>query len=180
MIDDPVVLETHAGYGVLYNACYRAVQDGIAIEKDTEKAEHLAQQRPEWCVYQADCLDVLKSGGTNHLPINFVDIDPYGEPWHVVDAYLHGRKELPDTWAIVVNDGIRQKLKSGGAWSTGSLHKMVLQYGNHSIYENYLDICQELMTQKASRRGYTLALWAGYYCGHAKQMTHYAAILEKA
>ncbi len=32
---------------------------------------------------------------------------------------------------------------------------------------------------QAARAGYTLTAWAGYYCGHIKQMTHYLAELQR-
>lgn len=179
LIDDPIVLETHAGYGVLYDACYRGVECGIAIDKNSDKAEFLAQQRPTWCVYEADCVAALEGGASNHLPVNFVDLDPYGEPWPVLDAYMLGRDNFPARWVLVVNDGLRQKLKTGGAWSVGSLGNIVAHYGNGYVYENYLDICQEMIKEKAGKIGFNLTRWAGYHCGAMQQMTHYAALLER-
>lgn len=164
----------------MYDACYRDVLDGIAVEKNSDKAEFLSEQRPEWCVYEADCLAVLNGGATNHLPINFVDLDPYGEPWPILDAYLLGRKSFPDAWVLVVNDGLRQKVRMGGAWSVGSLGKMVAEYGNDAIHDNYLKICQKMIKEKAGNVGFNITRWAGYYCGHADQMTHYAALLTRA
>lgn len=51
--------------------------------------------------------------------------------------------------------------------------------GAAQISAHYLEICRELLTNKAAQRGYSLRRWAGYYCGHADQMTHYAAVFEK-
>jgi hypothetical protein len=35
-----------------------------------------------------------------------------------------------------------------------------------------------MLKEKASVVGYDLTRFAGYYCGHAKQMTHYLGVLE--
>ena len=66
-----------------------------------------------------------------------------------------------------------------GGWSVDSLIGIVTEYGNSALYENYLDICQEILQKKAAQRGYALSRWTGYYCGYENQMTHYAAILSK-
>lgn len=179
LVKTPVVLETHAGYGAIYLECYTAVPTGIAIEKNEKKAEHLAEQRPTWCVYEADSVKALAGGLVNHMEINFVDIDPYGEPWPVLDALLDNWQSAPDVWVLVVNDGLRQKLKMSGGWNVGSLGKVVQKYGSAAMYKNYLEICQELVTEKAGKVGFNLSRWLGYYCGHAEQMTHYAALLTR-
>lgn len=108
-----------------------------------------------------------------------MDCDPYGEPWPVLDAFFESEREFPPVLAVVVNDGLRQKLKTGGAWSTHSLAGVVGRYGNQVIYDRYLDICQEMIQEKAGQVGYTLARWAGYYCGYLEQTTHYAAVLTR-
>lgn len=54
---------------------------------------------------------------------------------------------------------------------------MVAKYGN-KLAPIYLDVCRELLSEKAAHRGYKITRWAGYYCGHMDQMTHYAAVLE--
>jgi len=59
------------------------------------------------------------------------------------------------------------------------MREMVEKYGGGYIYAHYPDICKELLTQKASQRGYALARWAAYLCGEGKNMTHYAAVLEQ-
>jgi len=178
-IDRPVVLETHGGIGSIYARCYQDIADGITFEKNEDKAEHLARQRPTWAVYNADCVNALEAGVGAHLPINFVDIDPYGEPWPVIDAYLFSEREFPSLLAIVVNDGLRQNLKISGGWNIYSMGTMVAKYGAAQISAHYLEICRELLSNKAAQQGYSLRRWAGYYCGHSDQMTHYAAVFAR-
>lgn len=178
-IEAPVVMETHGGYGAIFSRCYFGIPDGIVFESKPDKAAALAKQRPAWAVYETDCVMALRSNVGNHLPVNFLDLDPYGEPWPVVDAFFQSDREFPEKIAIVVNDGLRQAVRMNGGWNTRSLVAMVERYGAGQMYKKYLDVCRELLEEKAGQRGYTLTRWAGYYCGHADQMTHYAAILEQ-
>lgn len=175
----PVVMETHAGYGHIFDECYRDVSEGIAFEMNQEKASFLAKQRPTWSVYECDCVSAIAAGAGAHLTVNFLDIDPYGQPWPVVDAFLGSNRNFPETLAIVVNDGLRGKIKINGGWDVESLAGIVSRYGTTVMYKNYLEVCQELIKEKTGQRGYTLTRWAGYYCGHANAMTHYAAVLTK-
>ena len=178
-IEAPVVMETHGGFGSIFLRCYFGIRNGIVFEKKPDKTAVLAKQRPTWAVYECDCETALRSGIGAHLDINFLDLDPYGEPWPILDAHFGSSRPFPHRLAVVVNDGLRQGLKMNGAWNVGSMAGVVSKYGNNALYKNYLEICQELMQEKAGQVGYTLTRWAGYYCGHADQMTHYAAILEK-
>jgi len=177
LINTPVVLETHGGKGGLYNACYTQIPSGVVLEKDPEKIAVLVKQRPAWAVYEGDCVRCLQAGAGAHLPINFLDIDPYGEPWPVMDAFLQSERPHPDILVIVVNDGLMQKLRIG-AWNVGSMQGMVQKYGN-KLHTIYLDVCGELMQEKAAKAGYNLNRFAGYYCGHLDQMTHYLAVLKR-
>lgn len=172
-------METHGGYGKIGAACYFGVERGIVFEKDPAKAEALATQRPTWAVYECDCVAALKAGVGAHLPVNVIDIDPYGQPWDVIDAFWATERKLPDKIGIAVNDGLRLNLKLGKAASVHSLRAAVMKFGAKAIFPNYLDVCQWMMQEKAGQRGYTLTRWAGYYCGHAEQMTHYAAVLVR-
>lgn len=176
-IKSPVVMETHGGNGVLWRRCYDGLPDGVVFEKDPKKASVLGKQRPCWAIYEADCVAAMAEGVGGHLDVNFVDFDPYGEPWPAIDAYFESERPRPDRIAVAVNDGLRQGLKMGRAWGVGSMLEIVKKYGN-DIYQNYLEICRELLEQKAAQRDYKMIRWAGYYCGHAKQMTHYGAIFE--
>lgn len=178
-IPEPMVMETHGGAGKLYEACYGHIEEGVVFEKDEAKLAILGKQRPTWAVYGANCEAAILGGAGAHLPVNFLDVDPYGDPWPVISAFFSSNRPRPKSVAVVVNDGLRQKTRVGGAWDAGSLSEMVLKYGN-GLDAHYLDICQELMESKAAQAGYGLSRWAGYYCGYMDQMTHYLAILEKA
>lgn len=172
-------METHGGNGAIWARCYDELGPGVVMEKDPAKAAHLAKQRPTWAVYECDCEAALRANVGAHVAINFVDFDPYGDPWSVIDAYFRSQRPWPGQLAVAVNDGLRQKLKINGGWEVASITQAVLRHGNHNLYRNYVDICQEMLTEKAGQRGYTLTRWAGYYCGHDKNMTHYGAIFTR-
>jgi hypothetical protein len=174
----PVVLETHAGFGKLFGACYSDVREGMAFEMKPEKAAMVAKQRPTWSVYESDCEKALALGVGDHLAVNFVDFDPYGQPWPAIDAFLESDRPRPARLVFVVNDGLRQKLQLNGGWDVESMREMVERFGNR-LYSIYLDICQLLVKEKAARAGYRLSRWNGYYCGHGNAMTHYAAVLDR-
>jgi len=76
---------------------------------------------------------------------------------------------------IVVNDSLRVKVQDGGAWTSRSLEDIVPEFGN-DLFAHYLEICEELMKRKAAQADYRLSQFAGYYCGHGQQMTHYLAV----
>lgn len=173
-VAQPVILETHGGRGEVYASLYREIAHGVVLEQDPAKADHLALQRPTWAVYETESVAALAGGVGAHLPINVLDVDPYGEPWPVLDAFFTSERAFPADLAIVVNDGLRQKIKLGGAWSVGSLKEIVAEFGNQ-LYPCYLEVCRELLTRKARRRGYRLSGFSGYYCGAMEQMTHYLA-----
>ena len=177
-VDRPVILETHGGAGKLWRAVYAHIVTGVVFEKDQRKAHLLAGQRPSWAVYQGDCIAALEDGAASWLPANLIDIDPYGDPWPVVQAFFASERERPARIVIVVNDGLRQKVKMNGAWSTKSLHQAVERFGNN-MHDRYLDVCAWLMQQEARQAKYAVTRFEGYYCGHAKQMTHYLAVLDK-
>lgn len=178
-VENPIVMETHGGWGSIWRRCYSHLQDGVVFEKNGEKALALARQRPMWAVYEADCEKAIAEGVGFHLPVNFIDLDPYSQPWPIIDSVFQNEDKLPDQLAIAVNDGLRQKLRMGGGWNVGSLVEVVDKYGNAALHDNYLEICQELLTEKAGQLGYELTRWAGYYCGHIDQMTHYAAVFVR-
>jgi hypothetical protein len=176
-IKGPVVLETHGGYGKLFDLCYSQLREGVVFEKHPQKADYLAKQRPTWAVYEADSLMAISERVGNHLPINFLDIDPYGSPWEIINAFFYNWIELPPVLGIAVNDGLRQKLKMQGGWSVGALEEIVSRYGNQGLFKNYKEICQEMLSEKAAQVGYRLDRWVAYYCGYQNQMTHYGAVL---
>ena len=174
----PAVMETHGGAGRLFRACYSDIQRGIVFEKDPEKSSLLAQQRPTWSVYECDCVTALRAGIGSHVQIDILDIDPYGEPWPVLDAFLQSERPLAPTLFIVVNDGLRQKVRLSGGWNVHSLDAVVSRFGN-KLASQYLEVCEYLMKTKATEAGYHLSRFTGYYCGHGGQMTHYLARLDR-
>jgi hypothetical protein len=176
---EPVILETHGGMGKLFARCYSFVKAGVVFETDPEKIMTLVRQRPNWAVYEADCEKAIAAGAADHLAVNFVDLDPYGQPWGVVDAFWKSKRPRPDKIVMVVNDGLRQGLQMKGGWDIESVQPAVEKYGNrlHSIY---LQVAQEMMKDKAAEAGYKLKRWTGYYCGAHSNMSHYCAVFEKA
>ena len=138
----------------------------------------LGRQRPTWAVYEADCVYSLGIGVGSHLEVNLLDADPYGDPWSAIEAFFKSERPRVNKLFVAVNDGLRQKIKMGGAWDVGSLRSAVSKYGN-DLHGIYLKVCQELMAEKANLVGYDLTRFFGYYCGHTKQMTHYLAVLER-
>jgi len=129
-IDRPVVLETHGGFGHIYDRCYRDVSDGVVFEKVAKKVEFLALQRREWAVYECDSAEALRDGVGRHLAVNYVDVDPYGEPSPVIDAFLAGHSvKLPDYWAIAVYDGLMQNINVSGGWNISC----PIEVGSHVV-----------------------------------------------
>jgi hypothetical protein len=80
--------------------------------------------------------------------------------------------------AVVVNDGLRQKMRYGGSWQSGLMRKVVSIFGN-DLFGQYDAVCRMLMIEKAAQAGYRLDGWTCYYTGHAAQMTHYLALLSR-
>ena len=178
-IDAPIIMETHGGIGVLFNACYRDIKHGVVFEKDPVKVVSLAEQRPTWLVYEADCVRAIAGGVGEHLPINFFDLDPYGSPWEAVATIFDHWKYLPPKFALAIIDGQRQKVRAKGSWMIKQLQAFVSVYGNDQIFVNYKEVCEELFAALAAARGFAIKRWTAYYCGHIKNMTHFGAILER-
>lgn len=179
-IKDPVVFESCGGYGKMYELCFSHLQQGIVIEKDPKKTPYLARQRPTWRVYECDGIYALRMGVGTDLPVNYFDIDPYGDPWDYVRALFEGwGGSLPGTWGLVVQDGLRQFLNYGGGWKSHSVEEFIGTYGNNGVREYYKEICFEKMTGLAENAGYKIAKWTSYYCGHLNFQTHYAALMKR-
>lgn len=172
------VLETHGGVGRLYEELYADGRSGMVIEKKEEKAEILSGQRPHWRVYQGDCIRALADGAGSDIEFGLIDVDPYGSPFPVLEAIFNHPRKLADDLQIVVNDGLRQKIKLGGAWHMESLRHIVAQRGN-DLYPVYIEVAREMVEAIVARAGYKVSGWHGYYCGHAHDMTHYWARLTK-
>ena len=178
-IADPVILETHGGRGKLYSACYSCVERGMVIEKNLEKAERLARQRPTWRVYQADSASALRLGLGRTMPFNLLDVDAYGSPWETIDAFFASeRVRVPKLW-LVATDGLRKVTTVHAAWITNSLKPIVKRRGNN-LHDQYLSACFDMLTEKAAQGGYVVSTFDGYYCGFSNQMTHFYAVLTSS
>jgi len=178
LCDSPYILEGYGGKGEVFKRLY-TMFPGIVFEQNNKKIKILAEQRQTWRIYESDCITSIKNGVCDELNLNFFDIDPYGDPWSAVDAILKSKIAFPQKIIFCINDGLRKKAQLGGAWSSKNLQEYAQKYGNSEIYKNYLKICKEIMQKKAAEAEFKLSGWHGYYCGHNKSMTHYAAILER-
>lgn len=177
-ITSPVVCETHGGWGELFETVYGQVREGMVIEKDPQRAEFLARQRPTWAVYEADSAAALEMGAGAHLVVNVLDVDPYGDPWPVIQGFFRASRQMADRMVVVVNDGLRQMVRSGTSWQSTTLAPIVAERGNN-LWPVYLDVCKELMGRAILPTDYRLSFFDGYYTGHSQRMTHYLAVLER-
>lgn len=171
------VLETHGGNGRIGERIYDGIE-GVVIEKDAEKAGHLAMNRPTWRVYQGDCVKALAAGLADDVGFNYIDIDPYGSPFPVLRSIFQHPRCLAQEIQVVVNDGLRQKVKLGGAWNVADLESVVARFGN-DLYPHYIDVAKMLIDEIVDFSGYTVAGWTAYYTGHHGDMTHYWARLTR-
>lgn len=178
-IHDPVVLETHGGWGHIGQAVYDGVAGGVVFEIDADKAGRLARQRPTWAVYQGDCVTAIAAGCGAHLICNVLDVDAYGDPWPVLTAWFSSVRPRADRMGVVVTDGLRLSLKYNNGWVINSLQAEVGKYGNAAMCREYTTVCRDKLAGIAAKQNYRLGRWAAYYCGHAKQMTHYAAVFTR-
>lgn len=176
-VADPVVMETHGGEGHLFDACYSHLDEGVVFEKDPIKVTRLARQRETWAVYKADCIESVRAGAGKQWVVDLLDTDPYGSCWDIVDAFFSSERPFAERMVIAVNCGLRQKLASGSGWEVKQLEPMVRKYGAN-LHPIYLDLCREMLALKCAEAGYEVSWFNGYYCGHAKQMTHFLATLE--
>lgn len=173
----PDVLETHGGYGRIFERTWYKARGGLVLEKDADKAEHLARQRPTWSVYHGDCERALSAGLARSTPFDVIDLDPYGQPFEVLGALALPGRTFPDVWHLVVNDGNRQKVQRGGAWHMETLAGAVRRHGAN-LYGIYLEVARECVEEFADKIGFELAGWTGYYAGKNDMMTHYWAMLR--
>lgn len=101
LTDPAVILETHGGYGDVFSAVYAHVQEGVVFEKDPFRTLYLAHQRPSWAVYETDCVPALEMGAGDHLAVNLLDIDPYGNAWPPIQAFFTSARPRARKVAIV-------------------------------------------------------------------------------
>jgi hypothetical protein len=181
---EPVVCETHGGMGHLYADCYTHIPVGLVCEKNPEKAQKLLKQRGhKWGVFECDVEKALRAGLGSHLPVNFLDVDPYGDPWPTIDGFLESKRDLPEYLVIVVNDGLRALAQRQRGWTSKTLEPIVRKYGNTDLFNRWLEICREMMLERAEQAGYKMQTWTGYYpkrndyADH--HLTHFASLLVK-
>lgn len=172
-------METHGGTGRLWQLLYRDQPRGIVFERDTRKAEALTLQRPTWAVYETDCAPALASGAGAHLPINFLDIDPYGQAWPAIEAFFGSERPRPARCAIAVNDGLRQKLCLHAGWQVETMQSACLHFGNNQLFDRYLEVAHWNLARIVAQVGYVIAEWSAYYCGNRGLMTHFGAVLSR-
>lgn len=177
-VERPVVMETHGGMGALFDAVYAHLPVGVVFEKQPERTARLAKQRPTWAVYECDCAAALAGGVGGHVPVDLLDVDPWGSPWVAISSFFGSQRPFAARMMVAVNDGVREHLQLKGAWRSPFLHAAVERYGN-DLYPIYLEVCRDLMEAAVSQTGYALAHFGGYYCGVRSKMTHYLAELVK-
>lgn len=177
---DVPVLETHGGEGRIWRSCWSGLP-GVVFEKDPRKVDILTQQRPTWAVYQGDCIKALRAGVASWVPFGILDLDPYGSPWEVCEAFFLTERELAGRMLVTVNDGLKQKLQINGGWDIkcDTVQWAVRRFGANAMYPRYLEIAQQMLAHVSSPAGYKVTAWTGYYTGAGRNMTHYAAILER-
>lgn len=178
-VDRPVVLESHGGNGVLFNRCYEHLPVGVVFEKDAAKCERLALQRPSWRVYEADCENALAEGIAGDLAFDLFDCDPYGGSWGTLQSYFSSRRAFADRMIVVVNDGMRQALSMGAAWSIKVLEPYVQQFGNDAIYGQYGEIGGLMLADIVRQAGYTVKRYGWHYTGKKSYLLHFLAELER-
>lgn len=105
-------------------------------------------------------------------------MDPYGDPWPVLDAFLAGYKPTASKLVLAVNDGLRQRLRRGACNDVGSMATVAPRFGSR-IRARYLQVCEFLMNEKAAAAGYRLSNFVGYYTGAMEDITHYAAVWSR-
>ena len=178
-LDAPRVLETHGGRGEIWKKLYSSFP-GAVIEIDPDRAEFLSRQRPTWPVYEGDSEVYLTQGLFRWLAFDFVDIDPFGEPWPLIEGFFSspGRQFAP-RMAIVCNDGLRKSAAMKVAWQSTTLKGAVRKWGNENVRAHYLEYCEELMGAFAGLAGYKVEDFYGYYVPKHPDMTHYGAILVR-
>lgn len=175
----PVIMECYGGWGTLGQHLYAMAEQGIVFEKDPQKSAALAQLRPSWRVYECDTVYAIAQGAGADMPINFLDVDPYGDPWPTISAFFTSDRQRSDRLVVAVHDGFRTFALRGRAWASETLAPLVERFGNAAIGRNYLGMARLLMQEHGSVAGFKLAHFHGFYTGHNQQTTLYTALLTK-
>lgn len=178
-VTQPVVLESHGGAGKLWAACYEHLPIGVVMEKSPDKAARLGLQRPHWRVYECDCVHALRAGVAGDLPIDLLDLDPYGSCWPALHSFMSSRRAFAPRMAVVINDGLRQALSLGKAWTVKELAPYVERFGNDSFYDRYEEIARVMFEDTIAHAGYGVERYASYMTGANGYLLHVLALLER-
>ena len=180
--ESPVVLETHAGEGLIFLQCYTGVTKGWALEKDKDLLDRMTQQRERWFCYQCESEKIL-ADAPRAFDANFIDVDPHGSPWPVLEALFNPHRFTAPTLHLVVHDGSRRFLAIGASgssdqrWRVGLLAELAAEYGD-DLRANYSDLALVAISKLAKPCGYTVRKWTAFYTGHDSHSTHYWATLK--
>lgn len=177
-LEQPFVLETHGGRGRIYERLYSNFR-GCVIELDRTKVEFLARQRATWAVYQGKAEDLLGAGMFRWWTIDFLDIDPFGEPWPTLEGFFSSQRRLAPRMALAVNYGLRQNARVKGAWKVNSTKAAAAKWGNDKVRAHYVEFCEGKLGAIVDAAGYRMDWFLGYYTGNLDDITHYGAVLEK-
>ena len=164
----------------MFLRCYSDVEKGAVFETDPKKAVTLLKQRPTWAVYESDCIWSLHNGVASHLEVNFVDFDPYGGAWDVIQAFFASKRPRAEKLILVVHDGIRQSLKRFGGARLHFFSQLVEQIGEIELYENYLSVCEKMLFKIARKSGYQAQEFGGFYSKSDSDQTHFFAELYRS
>lgn len=177
-IDQPRILETNGGKGELGKTLYLDYP-GAVFEKDKNKTPYLVEQRPHWAVYECDCVKAMQEGvGFHHRP-NFIDLDPYGNPWPIMKVISSNADKLDNIIGVVVNDGLRKFASLGCAWKSEDLKDYVQRYGNAWINKNWEIMIRDKLEKLWAIAGYEIQEWTIRPSGFNGLMTQYAAVLKR-
>jgi hypothetical protein len=171
------VIETHGGEGRIHRAFYASAEEGCAFEVREDLAARMAAARPSWFVYCAKAEAALAAGAGASLPVEVIDLDPYGQPWPALEAFFTSEREFADELRVVVNDGLRLKLRLGSP--PPSMAAAAERWGAHALNRDYLAVARWNLERLAGMAGYEVARFTGFHGGFGQQMTHYGAVLTR-
>lgn len=176
---NPVILETHGGFGRIYERTWWHASSGVVIEKDDKKAQHLCRQRPKWAVYQGDSEAAIDVGLCRNIQFDIIDLDPWGSTIPLLSALSKPGRQFPDRWHLVANDGGWLNAGLGGAWSMKGLEKFVGRDGNHFTQERYREVLKEIVGEFSDKIGFEVAFWFIHRPENTYRLMHYWATLVR-
>ena len=121
----------------------------------------------------------MKSGVGSHLEINFIDADPYGQAWQVLHAFFQSDRPRADRVVLVVHDGVRNRIGRYGASDIDVFQDVITKVGEIALYRNYIEVCEDMLTEMVETAGYTVESFGGFYSRKDKDQTHFFAELAK-